>query len=181
MAVAYEYDESKFAELLLYVAGRLLEDPTGGATKLNKVLFAAECAHVRQSGHPITGAEYQKLERGPAPRPLKPVREGLIADGAAELLEDEYMGRPMHRLKPRRVADRSRFTEDELRHVEQAIGALWGKSANEASHLSHEEMGWQMVQEGETIPYPAALLARRVVVTDAMRERATHLAALLDR
>ena len=70
----YEYDEAKFAELLLYVARRLDGDPAGGAVKLNKVLFYAEFAHVRAHGQPISGAEYEKLENGPAPRRLLPVR-----------------------------------------------------------------------------------------------------------
>jgi hypothetical protein len=177
--VAYEYDEDKFAELVLYVAGRIADDPTGGATKINKILFAAECAHVRRYGRPITGAEYQKLARGPAPRRLRPVRDRLVAEGAAELVVDEYMGYQLDRLRPRRPADTSRFTDDELRHVEQAVVALWGKTATEASDLSHHEMGWRMVDEGETIPFEAALLARRVEVTDAMRRRAEQLAGSL--
>lgn len=175
------YDEAKFTELLLYVAERIADDPTGGATKINKILFAAECAHVRAHGRPITGAEYQKLERGPAPRRLLPVRTALIEQGDAELVHDDYMGRRVDRLRPRRPADLSRFSEAELRHVEQAVAALWGKSAGEASRLSHDEMGWQMVDEGETIPYEAALLAPEVHVTDSMRLRAAELAALLDR
>lgn len=177
----FHYDEEKFAELVLYVAGRILDDPTGGATKINKICFAAECAHVRRSGRPITGAEYQKLERGPAPRRLVPVRERLVADGDAELVADEYMGYQLDRLKPKREADASRFTAEELRHVEQAIVALWGKTAVEASDLSHQEMGWRMVELGETIPYEAALLARRVEVTPAMRKRGQELASLIDR
>jgi hypothetical protein len=60
--------ESKLAELILYVAERLRGDPKGGAMKVNKVLFSAEFAHMRLHGVPITGVEYQKLERGPAPR-----------------------------------------------------------------------------------------------------------------
>jgi hypothetical protein len=174
--VAFTYDEEKFAELVLYVAGRIADDPTGGATKINKILFAAECAHMRRFGRPITGAEYQKLPRGPAPRRLVPVREQLVAQGDAELLADEYMGYPLDRLKPLRAPDTSRFSDDELRHVEQAVAALWGSTAAEASDLSHQEMGWRMVEEGETIPYEAALLARQVRVTDAMRRRAEHLA-----
>lgn len=177
--MAYEYNEDKLAELVLYVAGRIVDDPTGGATKINKILFAAECAHVRQHGQPITGAEYQKLPRGPAPRRLLPVRERLISSGDAELVADEYMGYQLDRLKPRRPADTSRFTDEELKHVEQAVNALWGKTATEASELSHREMGWRMVDDGETIPYEAALLAREVEVTDAMRTRAEHLAGLI--
>jgi hypothetical protein len=36
-----------------------------------------------------------------------------------------------------------------------------------------------MVDDGETIPYEAALLAREVEVTDAMRRRAAELADLI--
>jgi hypothetical protein len=35
MEAAMEYDEREFAELLLYAAGRLEDDPAGGAVKLN--------------------------------------------------------------------------------------------------------------------------------------------------
>jgi hypothetical protein len=177
--VEYEYDNAKFKELLLYVAGRLSADPSGGAVKINKVLFAAECAHVRTHGRPITGAAYQKLRLGPAPRPLIPVRDELIAAGEAELVSDDFMGYRLDRLRPLREADVSRFTADELRHVEQAIAALWGKSASEASELSHQEMGWQMVDEGETIPHEAALLAREVHVTGSMRRRAEELSRMI--
>lgn len=175
----YEYDEEKFAELVLYVAGRILTDPTGGATKINKILFAAECAHVRRHARPITGAEYQKLERGPAPRRLRPVRDRLIERGDAELVDDEYMGYALHRLKPLREADTSRLSAEEIRQVDQAVDALWGKTANEASELSHREMGWRMVELGETIPYEAALLAHEVEVTPAMRKHAEQLAKLI--
>jgi hypothetical protein len=40
-----DYDERKFTELLVHVATRLQGDRSGGATKLNKVLFFADFAH----------------------------------------------------------------------------------------------------------------------------------------
>ena len=179
--MAAQFDQAKFKELVLYVAARLKDDPSGGATKINKILFAAECAHVRRHGTPITGADYQKLARGPAPRQLLPVRQELLEAGEAELVEDDFMGYRLSRLRPLRDADVSRFTDDELRHVEQAIQALWGKTAAEASDLSHQEMGWRMVDEGETIPFSAALLAPEVRVTEAMRRRAAALSEQLAR
>ena len=72
------YDEHKFTELVLHVAARLQDDHSGGATKLNKVLFFADFAHVRRTGAPITGAAYQKLDHGPAVRRLRPVRDRLV-------------------------------------------------------------------------------------------------------
>ena len=57
--VAMEPDEEKLAELVLYVAREIESDPTGGATKINKILYNAEFSHVRAYGVPITGAPYQ--------------------------------------------------------------------------------------------------------------------------
>ena len=66
----WEYDEDKFGEVLLYVAKALQDDPAGGAIKINKALFNADFGHMRAHWRPITGAEYQKLPYGPAPRRL---------------------------------------------------------------------------------------------------------------
>jgi hypothetical protein len=95
------YDERKFRELLVYVASRLQGDRSGGATKLNKVIFFADFAHVRRTGAPITGAEYQKLEHGPAARRLRPVRDLLIENGIDKVLED------LDGLNARQVSDLS--------------------------------------------------------------------------
>lgn len=175
----HDYDEAKLAELLLYVADRLADDPAGGATKVNKVLFFAEFAHMRSHGRPISGAEYQKLERGPAPRRLKPVRRSLVDAGAAEVVEETYLGYQQHRLRALRPADLSLFSDSEIRSVEQVLAELRGRSARDVSDLSHTELGWQMVDDGETIPYEAAYL-RPPVVTRAVRQHAAALAARLE-
>jgi hypothetical protein len=59
------YDERKFRELLVLVAGRLSDDEAGGATKLNKVLYFADFAHVRRTGRSI---------RAPSTRSWRTVR-----------------------------------------------------------------------------------------------------------
>ncbi len=90
------------------------------------------------------------------------------------------MGYPLDRLVPRRDPKLELFTRDEIKQVDQAIEALWNKTAVEASELSHQEMGWQMVARGETIPYEAALLAPAFEVTESMRQHAQRLAKQLD-
>ncbi|MFA5885459.1 MAG: Panacea domain-containing protein [Acidimicrobiia bacterium] len=122
--MAETYDEAKLTELVLLVADRLRDDRAGGATKLNKVLSFADFAHCRRTGHSITGAEYQKLPQGPAPRRLLPIRDRLLRGGGAEVLAD-------------------------LAHL----------TAKHVSDLSHAEPGWLLVDDGETIPYEAALIA----------------------
>lgn len=170
------YDERKFTELLLYVASKLTDDPEGGAVKLNKALWWAETAHVRMYGRSISGARYQKLQQGPAPRRLLPVREGLVERGEAVLREGWYRGYRQHRLIPQRPADVSVLSAEELEIVDQVLEAIRGKTAGELSSESHTEMGWKMVDVGEDIPMSSAYLADEVVVTPAMREHARAIA-----
>ena len=121
---------------MLHVAGRLQDDRTGGAAKLNKVLFFAEFTHLRRHHRVISGCEFQKLPHGPAPRQLLPVRQRLIESGAAELLEEDFLGRPQHRLVPSRAANLDVFTNEELQTIEDVLDQLDGMTG---THLVHDD------------------------------------------
>jgi len=170
------YDEQKFAEALLYVAAGLADDPAGGAVKINKALFNADFGHMRAYGCPLTGAEYQRLPHGPAPRRLLPVRSALIQSGAAQMSDEQYLGRIIKRLVPLRSPDVSLLSGDELAMLDQAIAVERARSAGDGSRASHAEPGWLMVEENETIPYETAFL-RQPVVTARVRRRVAQLAA----
>jgi hypothetical protein len=174
--VEVRYDETKFTELLVYVAGRLQADRAGGATKLNKILFFAEFTHVRRHGATISGCEFQKLEHGPAPRQLLPVRSRLVAAGAAEVRTEDFLGREQHRLVPLRDADLSVFTAEERRTVDDVLEQLDGLTGRQVSDLSHEEPGWRVTEFGDTIPYEAALLGARQVSTPTSRRLSRDVA-----
>ncbi len=152
------YDEEKLGELMLYVAGRMSQDPSFGATKLNKVLFFADFFHYAQHGTAITGAEYQKLRYGPAPRQLVPVQRSLTSTGAALIRRSEAGPYAQKRLTPLRDADLSRFTGTEIAIVDEIISCLTGRTATEVSDISHLMVGWKIAAEGETIPYDSVFL-----------------------
>ena len=171
-----EYDERKFTELVLLVAERLQSDRSGGATKLNKVLFFADFAHVRRTGRPITGANYQKLRHGPAPRRMKPVRDALASAGDVRIAREEFLGYEIHRVVPLRAADLSVFTTEELETVERVLSDLDGLNARQVTELSHEEAGWRLVDEGEVIPYEAALVGAVQVSTPTSRRLQAQVA-----
>ncbi len=174
--VDVEYNETKFAEMVLLVAEKLRGDRAGGATKLNKVLFFAEFAHVRQYRRPISGCAFQKLAHGPAPHKLLPVRNGLIERGEAELVQEDFLGRSRHHLVPLRDADLGVFASEELQTINKVVDELAGMSANEVSELSHAEPGWQLTEVGEIIPYAAAFLGYPQVSTPASRQLAAKTA-----
>ena len=82
----------------------------------------------------------------------------------------------MDRLRPLRGARLDLFEQDELCDVDEVVQWLWGKTAGEVSALSHDEMGWKMVDEGDDIPYSAALLAKAAPATESIRAHARLLA-----
>src|SRR5579884_3019205 len=61
------FDQVKFRELVLYIAGRCEALPRYGKTKLYKILFFADFEAYRRTKRPITGARYLAWEMGPVP------------------------------------------------------------------------------------------------------------------
>jgi hypothetical protein len=174
--VDQQYDEDKFRELVVLVAGRLTDDAASGATKLNKVLYFADFAHVRRTGRSITGADYQKLPNGPTLRRLLPVRSGLVASNEAEIEERDFLGYKQQRLVPKRDVDVSVFDDEELQTIDDVLRDLEGMNGREVSDLSHEEAGWRLTQEGDTIPYTAAFIPREQPLTPTAVAQASAVA-----
>jgi hypothetical protein len=110
---------------------------------------------------------------------LVPVRDALIAQRRAELVDEMIFRHGQQRLRPLVNADRSRFTEPELCTIREVVASLKGQTGEQVSELSHEEQGWKDVKDGETIPYGYALVGFPQVVTPAASARAKELQAEL--
>jgi hypothetical protein len=151
--LAPEYDRGRFAELMLYVAAKCAADPSFGATKLNKILFYSDFIAFETYGVALTGATYQKLERGPAPKQLLPALRELENKREAALTTQTYFGRTQKRVVALRAPDLRQFSATELKLVDDVIDTMWGRSANLVSELSHLERGWQIVDMNDEIPY----------------------------
>jgi len=169
--------EDRFRELLLYVAAKCATHPRFGATKLNKILFYSDFMAYLRLGSPITGVEYQKLEHGPAPRLLTPIKRDMIEK--RELAEQPkllFSGRTQKRLINLRQPDLSIFEPTQIALVDYVIDRLQHMTADEVSEFSHQEIGWKVAFLGETIPYATAFLTSRSV-RKADRERAQEATA----
>lgn len=160
MRANVSYDPEKFRELLVYVADRTGDDARFGDTKLNKVLFFADTRAWAQFGQAVTGARYQKLEHGPAPRALLPVRQALEKEGAVEVCwrgTGNWRQTVTVALRPART---ELFTADELTLIDELIDELAPKSAAETSEWSHAQSpGWNLVDMREDIPYELSLIS----------------------
>lgn len=177
-------DEAKFVELFVHAVNALAGQERGMATKINKILYFSDFAHVRRTGDPITGFDYQKLRQGPAPRALVPVRDRLVTDGTLVMrsVTDEF-GYNHHIFKAARSADLSVFGDLERKTIDAVVTRISSMSAREVSDLSHEDAGWQMVDLGDSIPYAAAYIGSDVEPPERLRDEleasARHMASKL--
>lgn len=154
------FNELKFRELVLYVAGKSLNDPRFGATKLNKILFFSDFAAYGELGKPITGATYQKLDKGPAPREMLPTLRIMTAEGDAVRIEQPVYGLVQKRVVPLREADLTGFSSAEIDIVNTVLWELADHTAAEVSDLSHRvSVGWRLAYMNEAIPYETFFLS----------------------
>ncbi|MBO0686225.1 MAG: SocA family protein [Candidatus Dormibacteraeota bacterium] len=171
-------DRRKFKELLLYVAQKSKDDSRFGATKLNKVLYFSDFLAYARLGRPITGVRYQRLDHGPAPMPMLPVQRELEEEGAAELVEVRRFNLNQKRLIAKRTPELESFSAEEIALVDEVIEALHRFDATGVSGLSHLEMGWQLVDDREEIPYQYVYLSSEPLTPDDIT-RARELAATI--
>jgi hypothetical protein len=126
--------------------------------KLNKLLFYSDFNAFIELGVPITGATYQHLEEGPAPKELLPVRREMLVTKEATLERRTYFGKVQQRLVPIKPAGDG-LSPDERRIVDDVISQFWHMDARQISLYSHAEYGWRLTDEGEAIPYSSAFFS----------------------
>jgi Protein of unknown function (DUF4065) len=146
-------DEEKLQELILYFALKSEADPSFGTTKLNKLLFYCDFTAYRLYGRSITGHSYQKLERGPTLRRMLPVVEKMKQQQLCTEVDREHFGFRQRRLVANRPPRASVFTSEEIYLADQIWSDLLTKNAREVSEISHDFVGWEAAEFGETIPY----------------------------
>ncbi|MHB1672862.1 MAG: Panacea domain-containing protein [Acidobacteriaceae bacterium] len=153
-------DDRKLAELILYISMKCANDPSYGATKLNKILYFSDFLAYGKWGKSITNAEYQRLPQGPAPKRLVPVRQALEEEQALVIqpiaMPNGYIQkRPVNRREPNLTG----FEGKEIAWVDEVIDALKGLNAIAVSELSHQMVGWKMTKDGGNIPYGTIFLS----------------------
>ncbi len=169
MAAVTKYDDSKFKELLLYVAEQSVGDPHFGKTKLNKILYYIDFQAHGVLGEPVTGAEYQRRPYGPVPREITRARRELENTGEARLDTASRFGLRQDRLVAQRSAETAVFSADEMSIIDDVLRVLRGMSGVEVSEMSHREPAWSIAEDGETIPYCSVFLSSRQVTEHELR------------
>jgi len=154
----FTFERDKFRQLVLYFSKRGADEGLViGSTKLNKLLFFTDFRAYAETGVPVTGARYQRLEFGPAARAMLPVRNEMVE----ELGEAHFADRGAEDwnavLVPDVEPDLSLFSEEELRIADAVFEELREFNAKGVSDYAHyRSAGWQVIEDGEDIPYESA-------------------------
>jgi len=152
-------NKDKFKNLVLYVAEQSRDDLKFGATKLNKILYFSDFEAYGLWGHPITGATYMRLDRGPAPREILPLLREMEDSGMIRRSERTYFHHTQKLVEPTVEADTAVFETRELDLVDRIIGELSHLNANDVSALSHLDEGWRLAEDRGVIPYSSVYIS----------------------
>jgi uncharacterized phage-associated protein len=151
-------NQDKFKELILYLSEKSRDDKKFGATKLNKLLYFCDFGAYVELGKPITSAGYFRLRNGPAPRCLLPVRKEMVESGLLEVqtVHLATKNKPQERTVNLRAPKMNAFSPAEMKLIDSVLMEFRDYDSDEISDRSHREMGWLLMAEHETIPYPMA-------------------------
>lgn len=130
--------------------------PAMGATKLNKVLWFADCEFFRRHGVTITGeTAYVRKPNGPC----SPRLEGVLKDlNASGLIHEEpvmtMIGKPRRQMYSTGNPDVSMFSGEEVDVLNEVAKEIAALSAQEASDLSHDDL-WREADPNTLLPVAA--------------------------
>lgn len=139
-----------------------------GATKLNKVLFAADVMYFRKSGQTVTGGDaYVKRQFGPVPKGIAASIERLVSGHKIAT-----------RKTPTPAGNRTEFwslvdpdmrylTADQTLVLSQAINRVCKLTAFAASEETHDAL-WESTDMGDDIPIAAAAVQVTEVSLEAL-------------
>jgi Protein of unknown function (DUF4065) len=166
-------NEDRFKELILYISQRCADDQGFNTLKLNKLMFFADFFAYAILGAPITGFEYIKLQRGPAPRRMPEVKKAM--EEARELGFQELPLQPWKRTVNLRRPKLSVFEAEQISLVDSLIHTFAKADGDIVSEISHQMPCWIIPAIGETIPYEMVFLSQEPL-TDIDIERGTLVA-----
>ena len=169
-----KFNKEKFKETILYILERCGAKTNVGETVLYKLLYFADFDFFEIYGQFLTGAQYRKIDHGPAPRDFNAVMEEMMQSQEVKRDIIEYFGKTQKRYLPLRNADLSIFRAHETKLIDNVIERLSDMNAAQISEYSHYDMPWQATADRELIDYGyvflrAAPYARRNHEIDFMQ------------
>ena len=146
----------KFKNILLYILERCAGKPNVGETVLYKLLYFSDFNYYELYEEHLTGANYRKLPYGPVPQKLDTIINQMIDKGLLQRVKTEYHGFPQTRYLPLEKADLTELRASEKEVIDRVIEQMSDWSASAISNYSHNDLPWEVTDEGKSISYELA-------------------------
>lgn len=178
------FNKEKFKETILYILERCGAKPNVGETVLYKLLYFADFDFFEIYGKFLTGAQYRKIDHGPAPRDFNVAIEEMMQNQEVRRDVFDYFGKTQKRYLPLRNADLAVFGAHETKVIDSVIERLSDMNATQISEYSHYDIPWQSTADKELINYGYVFMrtapyARRNHEMDFMQAGANDVLASL--
>lgn len=143
----------KFKEVLLYILEKVGGKPNVGMTVLYKLLYFIDFDYYEKFEEQLIGATYIKNHFGPTPVEFKKVIESMEKRGELETVRSKYFQHEQTKYLPRREANISVLSANEIKHIDEVLFRLSDKSASELSEHSHKDVPWITAEDGRPLSY----------------------------
>ncbi|MCY7361088.1 MAG: DUF4065 domain-containing protein [Ignavibacteria bacterium] len=147
---------NKFKNVLLYILERCAGKPNVGETVLYKLLYFSDFNYYELYEEHLTGAKYRKLPYGPVPQKLDTIINQMIDKGLLQRVKTQYHGFPQTRYLPLEKADLTELKASEKDVIDKVIEQMSDWSASAISNYSHNDLPWEVTDEGKEISYELA-------------------------
>lgn len=164
--------------MILCLSEQSRDDRKFGAAKLNKLLYFCDVLAYVKLGRPVTGVKYFRLGNGPAPKCFLAVCREMMEQGILELHVVPLITRnkPQERTVSLRHPNFNSFSPAEIELINSVLTEFRDYDSDEISYRSHNELGWMLMAERETIPYDLAFYSNPPLTGEEV-ERGRQLAA----
>ena len=147
---------NKLKNVLLYMLERCAGKPNVGEAVLYKLLYFSDFNYYELYEEHLTGAAYRKLPFGPVPQKFDTIILQMIDKGQLQRVKTEYRGYPQTRYLPLVKADLTKMKASEKEVIDNVIQQMSDWSATAISNYSHNDLPWEVTDEGKEISYELA-------------------------
>ena len=143
----------KFKEVFLYILSQVGAKPNIGMTVLYKLLYFIDFNYYEKYEEQLIGATYIKNHFGPTPVFFSKIVEEMKKENELEEVNSKFFLHDQKKYLPKRQADLSKLSANELQMIDQVLFQLSDKTAKELSEYSHTDTPYMVKKQGEVLDY----------------------------
>ncbi|OGG39884.1 hypothetical protein A2118_00125 [Candidatus Kaiserbacteria bacterium GWA2_50_9] len=146
-------NKEKFKQVLLYILEKIGSKPNIGMTALYKILYFIDFDYYEKFEEQLMGAVYIRNHYGPTPVAFAKIVKEMEREGTLETVETKYFQHEQKKFLPRTKSELKQLSGQEIAHIDETLARLGDKNARELTELSHRDIPWMCVKDGEQLEY----------------------------